>query len=179
MRLTYRTRSCLALGLLGTIVVVPQHPAPAAHPLDLLGKPFPAALARLGVPEQGRGTSGCVQWLWRDDAGGVLQLSVHDELVVRVDVSRQKGKLGKLTAPATGSYPSQPVSELLERLGNPAQAALALGGAGSPTPHAPPTSWVAVADVLLVYADVRLHASAGRVLGPEPQPAPSRMSGPR
>lgn len=173
----HRTRSCLALGLLGVFVAVPQRPTPETSPLDLLGKPFPAALARLGVPEHGRGTGGCVQWLWRDDAGGVLQLSVHDDLVVRVDASRQKGKLAKLTAPATGSYPSQPVSELLERLGNPAQAGPALTTLGVPggtsqSPRAPSAPLLAVADALLVYADVRLHVSAGRVLGPVPLPAP-------
>lgn len=176
-----RTRSFLALGLLGTVVAVPQHAAPEARPLDLLGKPFPAAIARLGVPDHGRGTGGCIDWLWRDDADGFLLLSVHEDLVVRVDASRHKGGLVKRIAPATGAYPSQAVSELLERLGNPNHAgpALTVQGPGptTPSPHAPSAPLLAVADVLLVYADVRLHVSAGRVLGPAPQVAP--VSGPR
>lgn len=171
----------MALGLLGTIVAVPQHTAPEARPLDLLGKPFPAALARLGVPDHGRGTGGCVAWLWRDDADGFLLLSVHDDLVVRVDASRQKGRLTTRSAPATGAYPGQAVSELLERLGNPTHAGPArttlTPGQASPSPHAPAAPLVAVADVLLVYAEGGLHVSAGRVLGPAPEPAPVR--GPR
>lgn len=178
----HRTRSFFALGLLGTVVAVPQHAAPEVRPLDLLGKPFPAALARLGVPDHGRGTGGCVDWLWRDDAGGSLRLSVHDDLVVRVDASRHKGNLPKLIAPATGAYPSQPVSELLERLGNPTHAGPALTALAGPgatflSPHAAPAPLLAVADALLVYADLRLHVSAGRVLGPAPQPLP--VTGPR
>ena len=177
----HRIRSCFALGLLGTVVAVPQHAASEGRPLDLLGKPFPAALARLGVPDHGRGTGGCVDWLWRDDAEGFLMLSVHDDLVVRVDASRHQGHLTRRIAPATGAYPSQTVSELLERLGNPTHAGPArttlTPGPTSPSPHAPPAPLLAVADVPLVYGDVCLHISAGRVLGPVPQPAPVR--GPR
>lgn len=175
-----RTFSVLALGLIATLGSLPT--ATSTAPTDLLGKPFAAALARLGPPDRGSGLGGCVTWSWRDDQGGLLRLCVHDDHVVHVDTAHGKAALTAKPVPATGYYPGQPVAELLERLGNPQRAGSAVATVGPegigrvPGPGAQMPA-VPIADCLLVFADVRLHVSGGRVLGPEPAPSPAQ--GPR
>lgn len=175
-----RAFPCLAAVLIASLAAL-QEPAPTPGDVTgLLGQPFAAALARLGPPERGEGTGGCVTWHWRDDAGGALRLAVHEDHVVQVDAHLAKGPRTAKPCPAQGFYPGQPVAELLQRLGNPLRAGSAVAVPPGAPQHGGPGAPVAAthsADLLLVYADARLLASAGRVLGPEPAPAPA--NGPR
>lgn len=151
---------------------------PARH-ADLVGRPFAAALERHGPPESGAGTAGCVGWRWRDDGGGWILVSVHQDVVLHVDERHGKGAVPRRDLPAAGTYPGQPVAELLARLGAPERVTPVLPPVtardGRPTgPGGPPQY---AADLMMHYPDQRLLVAAGRVLGPVP-PEPA-IHGPR
>lgn len=173
-----RRPTCLAVLLFLPFVAEVSRPAGPGPCAGLLGQPFAAVLARLGPPEQGRGSAGCVRWQWPDAGGGQLQLVVHADHVVQVDERHCRGAPVAKPLPAEGFYPGQPVEELLARLGNPQLAGEAwqapFGAVARPLE---PVAKEPLADLRLGFGELRLLVSAGRVLGVEPPPPPGH--GPR
>ncbi len=158
-------------GLAGLAALQDPHNKPV-RAADLLGRPFGAAVELLGPPRLGAGTAELVRWIWDDSAGGRITIAMHMGIVVHVDETMSRGAVDRRPVPATGSYPGQPVAELLVRLGAPQRVTAATG-----RPAPVPGDRGQFADAVFVYRDQRLLASAGFVLGPEP-PAPEQR-GPR
>lgn len=167
-----RTLSLAALTAL-TASALFQDPHDKTMPIaELIGRPFAAALARLGPPDIGVGTASLVRWYWNDPAGGRLSIAMHAGLVVEVDEHFCRAAVVPRATPAKGTYPGQPIDELFTRLGAPQR----VQPAPIPRPGGPLEPAVS-AEVRFVYPEQPLLVSAGFVLGPEP--AVPAASGPR
>ncbi|MCA8977692.1 MAG: hypothetical protein KDC98_23410 [Planctomycetes bacterium] len=176
-----RTRSRWLVLVATGYLALPFSPTAAVtgdRPEELLGRPFATALDRYGPPDVGGGTTGLLQWRWRDDEKGWLVMAVHAGLVIQVDSSRQQGEITPRPIPATGAYPGQPVAQMLERLGSPVRAwacpPVSATPSGPPGPHGRPTY---TADAIVKYGDGEWLIAAGLVLGPVPGLEP--VNGPR
>ena len=176
MRSKYPMRSLpLFLVALSTLLLSPTQSSMDARSNDLLGQPFEVAVARFGPPESGGGDGEMQTWTWRNEVGKPVRLSVHAGVVVHVDPALADAKIAPRTVPAEGAYPSQPVAELVARLGNPER----VSGYKPPLgPSTPGMSQPMYSQAALVYGERHLLIAAGRVLGVWVRP-PDRQNGPR